>query len=324
MTSCTIIVSHYESLPFLRACVRQLRKFRHHDIRQKIIIVDQSSEETYKKILIEFDGKGDISIGNTLPLYSGYGIDCVLRNKEIETEFICQLHVDAFPIHKNWLLLPISLMQATTLKFVGQLHFYSRDTDTIYPPGPFFSMSPTFNVARTETYKEMSRNGGFTRFHEREKIQPGVDFQSTDWQEWAMQDYANRGSDDDVPAFHWEDKYRKHDKLGLALTGMIGVPGQEAGYGRIIDDLVFHFGFCRESVGVGAAMGEKYLEWTRRINEGFTDELIEEMVTAAYANNVDLSHPSGTQGRTQWDGNLKKVYPCSYELCLKIKELKLV
>lgn len=325
MKSCTIIISHYESLHFLHACIRQIRRYEHPDIKQHIIIVDQSCEDTRNIIFKEYNYVRNISLRSSDPLYSGHSIDCAMRMENFKTDYICQLHVDAFPIHKNWLLLPITLIEEYGFAFAGQLHFYSRSTDTIYPPGPFFSMSPTFNVARTETYREMSLNGGFTRFHEREKIKPAFNFQSTDWQEWAMQDYANRGSDDDVPAFHWEDKYRQHNKIGLALTGMMGIPGQDPGYGRIIEDIVFHFGFGNEHKGVGDKMGTNYLYWMNRIKqEGLTDDIIEEMLLLARTNNVDLSHPSGTQGRTEWVGNKKQVFPCRYEVCTRIKELKQV
>lgn len=311
--NCTIIVSHYESLPFLRACIRQIRKYKHPEIEQHIIIADQSRDETYFKLYNEFDGD-DITVCQTKPLYSGYGIDWVMRNIEIKTDYICQLHVDAFPIHKNWLYLSIKLIEENNFAFVGQLHFFSRPTDTIYPAeSKFFSMSPTFNVAKTSTYKEMSLDAGFTRYHERAKTD--LTFNNNDWEEWAKEDYWNRGSDDDVPAFCWEDKHRQHDKLGLAITGMIGVPGEESGYGRIIEDMVFHFGFCRESIGVGSLMGSKYVNWTKRINRGFSDELIEEMIKAAKQNK------SGWD-RNVWDGKLKVINEPGKELNNKIEDLK--
>ena len=315
---CTIIISHYESLPFLRACVRQIRKYKHPEIVQHIIIADQSRNDSkdgiyYLDLLEEFP-ENDITVCQTMPLYSGYGIDWIMRNVEIKTEYICQIHVDAFPIHKNWLYLPIKLIKENGYTFVGQDHFISKPTDTIYPTNSkFYSMSPTYNVARTDTYREMSLEAGFTRYHERAKTD--LIFNNNDWEEWAKEDYGSRGSDDDVVAFCWEDNHREHNKLGLAITGIMGRNG-EPGYGRIIEDLVFHFGSCRESIGVMPQMGEKYSNWTKRINNGFSDKLIDEMLKLA------MENFKGSKNRIHWDGEIKEVSNAPEELNQKIEKLK--
>lgn len=309
--SCTIIISHYESLPFLSACVRQIKRYAHPQIRQRIYIVDQSSEDTYDKVLKEFWEEAD-KISHIKPLWSGYGVDHAVRVMGVATKYICQLHVDAMPVNKNWLYLPIKIIEENNFSFVGQLHFWSRPTDTIYPPEPFFSMSPTFNVAKTETYKEMSEEAGFTRFHNRP--QSGLTFKSNDWAEWAKGDYSKRGSDDDTVAFHWEDKYRQHDKLGLAISGYI-----EPNYGRIIDGIVFHFGSCVEARGVMGTMPEKYRHYTEKINYDYSDELIYEMVGLAI-----LNKPPELEilSRNFWDGKRKIVLQLSEELNTRIESLK--
>lgn len=311
MTSCTIIISHFESLSFLRACVRQTRKLKHSAIDQHIIIVDQGSRETLDKIACEFGEMEDVTIVSTLPLYSGHGLDFVLRNLKIETDYICQLHCDAFGIHPNYLYLPIKLIEENNFSFVGQLQFISKTTDTIYPQNPFFAMAQCFNVAKTETYKELSLEAGFTRFHNRP--QSGLAFRNNEWSDWASHDYNARGSDDDVVAFHWEDSHREHDKLGLAITGFI-----QPSFGRIIEDVVFHFGSCRESIGIDT-MPELYKEYTRRINENYSDELIGEMVALAKQNK-----PPEMQILTRnfWDGKKKGSSSPSEELNNRIEELK--
>lgn len=313
MKTCTIIISHFESLNFLRCCVRQIKRFTNPTIRQKVIIVDQSGTGTHIQVLLEFDNDPEIMIVHTEPLYSGYGLDYVLRNVDIGTEYICQIHVDVVPLSKNWLLLPITLIEENNFSFVGQLQFISKPTDTIYAPSKgFFAMAQCFNVAKTETYKEMSLQAGFTRFHNRP--QSGLAFENNDWAKWAEKDYHKRGSDDDVVAFHWQDKYGTSDKLGLAITGFIA-----PAYGRIIDDIVFHFGSCRESIGTGNAMGKEYKEFTRRINEDYNDELISEMVTLAKANKPPQLE---ILSRNYWDGNLKISFPTTEVLNNRIEELK--
>lgn len=315
MTSCTIIISHYESENFLRACVRQVRKYANEKVRQKIIISDQSTDATYEQVIKEYGNDEDVRIITSNPLYSGYGIDWIMRYINIDTEYICQIHVDAFPISDKWLLLPITLIEEYNLSFVGQLQCINTASNLspIYPPSAFFAMAQCFNIAKTETYKELSLKAGFTRFHNR--TLSGLAFENDDWSEWAKEDYNARGSDDDVVAFHWNGKYKTDDMLGLAITGYI-----ESGYGRIVEDIIFHFGSCREAQGVMDRMPPLYQYYTKRINENYSGELIGSMVNLAKANKppeLDILN------RNYWDGKLKQSFPPSEEINKRIEELKI-
>lgn len=313
MKSVAIIISHYESVNFLHAAIKQIRKYKHPEIYQKIYVADQSSRQTFSGLHRTYHGEDDIDISWMKPLWSGFGIDCLMRHLNIKEHYVCQLHADAFPISHFWLSLPIALFQENNYSFIGQLQFISKPTDTIYPPGRgFFCMAQSFNIARTETYRELSLIAGFTRFHNRP--QSGLIFKSNAWQQWADENYNERGSDDDVVAFHWQDANTYDNKLGLAITGYI-----EPSFGRIIEDIVFHFGSANESRGVINHMSEAYRRYTNKIANGYTDELIEEMVSLAKAN-----QPPQTEilRRNHWDGKLKMSTPPSDELNKRIEELK--
>lgn len=312
MKSCTIIISHYQSLNFLQACIRQIRKFSHPDIEQHVIIADQSSEGTWMNIDDIYKDVKGVLVVHTKPLYSGYGIDCCVRYLDIKTDYICQIHSDAFPVSHKWLHLPITLIEEYNLSFVGQLQFINGKDNlaSIYPPHPFFAMAQCFNVAKTETYKEMSIEAGFTRFHNRPDS--GLTFLNDDWDKWASDNYAAKGSDDDVVAFWWQDRHKEVNKLGLAVTGFIS-----PNFGRIIEDLVFHFCSARESIGVD--MGARYNSFTKRINENYSDELIEEMINLAKANRPPEME---ILTRNFWDGKTKESSPPSEELNKRIEELK--
>lgn len=314
MKSCTIIISHFESIEFLTACIRQIRKYANPEINQKIIISDQSRLQPHSVVLGLYGDCDDILIVRTAPLYSGFGIDYIMRNVEIKTEYICQIHVDVLAISDKWLLLPITLLEENNYYFVGQVQFISKKSDTAYPNhNSFFAMAQSFNVARAETYKEMSLHAGFTRYHNRP--QSGITFLNDDWDRWAQEDYQARGSDDDVVAFCWEDRHRKHDKLGLAVTGFINHR-----FGHIIEDIVFHFGSCRESIGVFDSMSPEYKKFTQKIMEGYSDELIEEMIKLAKINKPPEQE---IHIRNHWDGKTKTSYPLSEELNNRIEELKM-
>ncbi len=107
----TIIVFNYESLSFLKACIRQIRKYKHDEIYQHIIIADQSCEKSHEGVILEFGNSEDISIVKMNSVCSGYAIDYIMRNVDIKSEYVCTLDSDAFPIHKNWLYVSIKLIE---------------------------------------------------------------------------------------------------------------------------------------------------------------------------------------------------------------------
>jgi hypothetical protein len=314
MRSVTIIINHYESVNFLHAAIKQIRKYVHPEIQQKIIVADQSSKETFLGLERTYEWNTDIEITwLRQPLWSGYGIDFLMRYGNIKSDYVCQLHADAFPISSSWLSLPIKLIEENNYSFVGQLQFISKLTDSIYPPSRgFFCMAQCFNVAKTKTYKDLSMFAGFTRFHNRP--QSGLEWASNSWEQWAQDNYHERGSDDDVVAFHWQDANTSQDKLGLAITGFI-----ESSFGRVIEDIVFHFGSANEARGVMSSMPELYRRYTRKIAEGYTDELIEEMVSLAKANQPPQQE---ILRRNHWCGKTKTSTPPSEALNKRIEELK--
>lgn len=313
MTSCAIILSHYKSLPFLEASVRQIRKYANEKIEQHIYIIDQSGEAEYNQIKEWYYCSADITIVKTDPRYSGYGLDFLFRYYNVSQEYIAQIHCDSFPISDKWLIIPITLIKENNLSFVGQLQFINNNLASIYPPNPFFAMAQCYNVARTSTYIEMSMEAGFTRFHNRP--QSGLTFKNDDWAQWAKDDYGNRGSDDDVVAFHWEDVHRQHNKLGLAISGMIGSPEDGSSWGRVIDGLIFHFGSAREAIGVMDRMPIKYQEFTKKINNCFTDEVLQELLSKVKPN---------ISTRIFWDGSQKESYPASEDLNKIIEDFKII
>lgn len=308
-TSCAIIVSHFESLPFLRTCVRRIRQHKHDLIDQIIYISDQSGDETHGKIVEEFGDDLDVKIIRTKPLWSGYGVDYILRYCNIKTDYVCQMHVDVAVISKNWLYLCINLIEEENFVFVGQHQFTSQPTDTIYYLNKmFFSMAAAFNIARTEDYKELSLQGGFTRFHNRPQDETGMTWGNDDWAKWAAEDYMHRGTDDDVVAFCWQDNYKEDNKLGFAITDWI-----HPHYGRVIENIIFHFCSCRESKE-GTIFGEEYENLYKRIKENYDDALVEEMLS--------MVKPTSIIRREVWDGKLKTNSASSEELNNKIEALK--
>ncbi len=313
MKSVAIVISHFESLQFLRASIRQIRKYKHEKINQHIFIIDQSCESTYVKLFEDYIYENDVTIIGTKPLYSGYGLDYLFRNEDLSKyEYIVQIHTDVLPVSKNWIMMPITLIEESKLAFVGQLQFIADGKASIYPPDKFFAMAQCYNVAPTHIYRELAMIPGFCRFHNRKDS--GMEWASSDWATWASEDYQSRGSDDDVVAFHWQDKHRVADKLGLAITGYI-----EPSFGRLIEDCVFHFGSHREALTVLNQMPKMYSYYLNKINEDYSDELIEEMVNLAKANKAPSLE---ILSRNLWNGTTKESYPTNSLMNEKIEKLK--
>lgn len=309
-TSCSIIIYNFESLHFLRANIRQIRKYGHPDIEQHIIISEQSSDAAYINLVEEFGKDHDITIVRMKAVCSGYSIDYILRNVKIDTEFICTLDVDAFPIHPNWLYTSIKLLQEEHFAFVG-VH---ADIEHAYAQyGKFYCMGQYFRVGRTEEFKKLSFNAGFTRFTYRNRIP--FDFENKAWALRAIQLKQDGWSDSSVTAHWWEDQYTSNNKFTYAVTHCIGEAGVEPLFGRITDGLVFHFAFSWTSLGMPKEMGPRYADWTRRIKENFSDELITEML----AQSRPMVHPIQRQ---VWNGTLKQIEDTSAELNDKIEKLK--
>jgi len=301
--SCTIIIFHYESLAYLRACVRQVLKYAREDIRQYIIIADQSFNVGVKNtIYMEFGMIKDLTIMNIPKCGSGYSIDHVIR-EGVHTDYICNIDVDTMAIHPNWLYVPIKLIEEYDFSFVS-VH---AEIEAAYSHmGEFFCLSQYFRVGKTEDYKQLSLNGGFSRNDSRKLLT----YKNNEWEGW---------SDDSVIAHWWEDKYTDNSKLALGVPDYLGVAPLEGRYGRYTDDLVFHFGLSYNWKMVGnkeASLGKDFLAWMERMErEGLTEEMLSEMLSLR----IPLERPLPRQ---VWDGKTKTSSLSTEQLNNRIEELK--
>ncbi len=325
-TTCTVIVFNFNSIGFLRLCIKQIMKMQHPEIDVSVIIADQSNDEQEKKMVHEeFSGYADVTIVHMAALRSGFAVDWVFRNMDIKSEYTCTLDCDAFPLSHTWLYLPITLMQENPFSFVGGLFFESRKEEIVhcYHNNPFYCMSMCYRVGRTETYKELAMEGGFTVFHARKDLDFVYGKGHEAWAAWAADDYEHKGSDDGTIAHFYDDNFTENNKMALATSHTMGDSKIESGYGGIVDDLVLHFGFCHWSTGIEDRVAKDYAYWKKRINDG-DENVLEEMLKVAYANPSDIFHEQGTHVRSVWNGTLKKSFPSTSELNKRIEELKKV
>ncbi|MEK6879523.1 MAG: hypothetical protein AABY22_07950, partial [Nanoarchaeota archaeon] len=62
MITCTIIISHFESPNFLRACIRSIERYRNEKINHKIIVADQCGDKIHNEIVEEYKDNSDVKI----------------------------------------------------------------------------------------------------------------------------------------------------------------------------------------------------------------------------------------------------------------------
>lgn len=301
---CTIIIFHFESLAYLRACIRQIHKYKRDDIRHKIIIADQSvDEDVIRTVYEEFPDDKETTTIHMNPFGSGYSVDHILRNHVIDTEFVCTIDVDTLPIHKNWLYAPMRLIQETNMTWVG---VHAQVESAYAYMGNFFALCQHFRVARTDTYKELALNAGFVKQDHRDKLS----YVNNEWHGW---------SDDGTTAHWWEDQYCNHSKFTIAVSHFLGTAPTEGMYGRYTDDLVLHFGFSYNWKKVRdqkECMGDEYLVWMQRMSdEGLSEELFDEILNGLRPLEVPIL-------RLCWDGNTKSIYTPDNELNMLFDKFK--
>lgn len=270
----SIIISEYNSLPWLRLAVHQIRKHTH--IPYHIYISQQGTHPVAE----EYNGWKFITVVKNPPSSSGAGTDYILKNCDINTKYICSMDVDTFPISDDWLTAPIKLLEDFGLTWVGLRahieHAYGLN---------YFHMGECYRVGRTEHFKLLSRSAGW---------------------------YQRKGTpffDNAVCAHSWEDANHKHTKLSLPVTARLGLTLTEGEYGRVIGNLAVHF--CLAYTGTLHArrvknLGTEYISWEDRLTSLPPDEFVTQFMNA-------LHYSDSLQPLQYWDGEKIAPCPAEIE-----------
>jgi hypothetical protein len=270
MTSCTILISITHELVFLKKSIELIRRYKHSYIEQDIIIADQSEEDMSSIIENLYGSDNDITIIKLPRVDVGWSMDesC----KIAKGEYFCSLDGDAFPIHKNWLYVPIKLIEKYNLSFVGKDTGLSNSYKDL---GNFTCINNYFRVSKTSLMRKISEDVGFIRIQNWNKVgySPKVEVS------------IGRNVDSAVIS-QWYSNQIGGDKVSLTINKYLGLTKTQGIFGMIIDDLVFHMVLWRKMEDEEHSklnkldnFGESYLYWYDRINkEGFTDDIIDEML----------------------------------------------
>jgi len=272
MYGCSIIVPHVDTLPYLKFCVAQIRKYRHPEIPQEIIIPDQSSESVFEEVKELYWGNGDIQIPRLPKIDHGYAIDVALRYAVYE--YCCFLDCDAFPIHRNWLYAPLKLIERYNLAFIGS---NSGIEESYRDHGAFFHIMNCYCLSQTVLCKELAEAVGFIKPENRIKVGflPKVDA------------WGQGGADSGVVAQWYADQRKMGDKLTFEGTSYLGASPWMGIYGIVTEGLVFHlvFGYAEDWIqDLGETLGPEYLELRERIRrDGLSEPLIREFIDRSVA-----------------------------------------
>ena len=269
MDSCTILIPHVNTQHLLYGSISQIEKFT-KNIDYEVVVADQSDIAIYNEIINKYKNNPRVSIIKLPKIDAGYPIDIAARTSK--KDFLCTLDTDAFPIHKNWLYLPIQLIKEFKLSFVGQDTGLGKCPVYSDAHGEFFHINNYFRVSRTDLAKYISENAGFCRFQNRART--GLAFQNVGWQ----LDHSDNG----VVAQWWSDKQRLGDKVSFALNKIIGMTNEFGVYGMCIDDLIFHFvfGYHPDTItNAKKSLGNDYLNLEKKIkDEGLTQSNIDNLL----------------------------------------------
>lgn len=263
MKTCTVLIPHVNAPHYLRACVDSIRHYAHPEVEVRIIIADQSARTLQKSVIQTYGKDPDVRVQCLPQVDAGYPIDVGVRMAG--TEFFCSLDCDAFPISKNWLHVPITLIERHGFSFVGSntgLHMAYASK------GEFCHLNNYFRVSRTSVAKKVSEDVGFMRVENRKKV--GYGPRDNDW--------GDLSCDNGVVAQWYSDRAGLGPKLALNINKYLGKTPQYGLYGMVIDDLVFHlvFGFCEEWLkDLHGALGPDYMDLRRKFAfDGITPSII--------------------------------------------------
>lgn len=271
MYGCSIVIPHVNTLYFLKFCVEQIRKYRHPEVGQEIIICDQSSEPVFDEIRSLYGQDPQIQLVRLPKSSHGYAIDMGVKNAK--HGFFCTLDSDAFPIHRNWLYLPLRLMDKYGFSSVGH---DSGMAMSYRQKGEFIHLGNDFHITRTDLAIQLSETVGFMRPEEWERF--GFIPKDNSW--------GNDWADSGVVAQWYSDQKKLGDKLSLKLTSYVGHVKSGGIFGLVYEDLVFHLGYGSAEVylqNLNEMLGSDF--WMQRENmriAGVSEPLIRSLIENSF------------------------------------------
>jgi len=259
--SVTVCVPHVDTPHYAIGCVEAILRQAHPDVSVEVLVVDQSGPAAKAQMHAALDGRPGVRVLDAKRVDAGWPIDVAAR--VAGGEFLCSLDCDAFPIHRNWLALPLRLIREHGADWVGSDTGLAQAYTKAGIPGPYIHLNNYFRVCRTSAAREASLAVGFLRWENHYKTghQP------------LERAWPGMHCDNGVVA-QWRASQRRERMASLAITAALGHTPKMGLYGMIIEGLVFHlvFGFGEEWIAdLRDTLGGDYLALRDRLrSEGVT------------------------------------------------------
>ncbi|RJQ52954.1 MAG: glycosyltransferase [Actinobacteria bacterium] len=307
--SCGIIVPHWESFPFLEACVRRIRRHADPSLAQHIYIVDDASKDgSFEKIEAAYSDDEDVTlvrVDRPNPTVADVGLLLDYGLEHVREKYVCMIDADLFPTNDDWLAFPIHLLEKHGCSSVGcdtglanaylLMGVCSGDWANSYGSLPGFTLfgnenftctNNFYRVMKTSLAKIVSDGIGFSRRSTKTPATvPGKVARRLERLSYRLRkgDYCPPHCDNGVAANHFIDVNRLGPKYSIPITSAVGFTPSEGVFGQNVCGLVFHFALSTRALSrlrreVGDA-GADYAAYSRAILEdGLSDELLDELL----------------------------------------------
>lgn len=279
MTLATICIPVCHEIYFLSGSIREMLKHKHPDVDYEILVMDQTVGQDTKRLEEICSQYEEVKVVKTKRIDAGYPLDIGARMAK--GEYFCSIDADAFPIHKNWLNLPIKLIEKFGISFVGN----QTGLQNAYEQFNFLHINNYFRVSKTEVARKISEEIGFIR--PQNKPMADIVYNRPN----IIQGFADNG----VQAQIFADQEGYGPKFSVPIDTFIGRTPQMGIYGMILGGLVFHMVFGQTIQEYPRSyLGEDYFKLLKKIYDTtLTEELTEELVSLSSDNNHDFFSFSG-------------------------------
>ena len=292
-----IIIPHWESYSFAKACLEEVLKQKHPQIKQTTYLMDDNSEDgSYEKLKKDFKKESSIKFfkikrkdHSSVPDV-GYVLDEGL--KHIDEQFVVMIDADTIPLTEDWIRFPIWLIENNNISSVGldtglsSSYIHMDKVQAWWQPDNGYSIkggkydnnwftciNNLYRVMRTATTKVVSENIGFTRGkksrsnHILNILQQKLKIDKSN----ERNPYLPAGCDNGVAANHFIDINRMGAKFNIPLTSYIGLTKKDGAFGQNISGLLFHFALSTRALSSIRKevlnTGKAYQKWINKIDK---------------------------------------------------------
>lgn len=281
MTLATVCIPICHETYFLNGSIREMLKHKHENVDYEILVMDQTVGQNTRKveeICYQYD---EVKVVKTKKIDAGYPLDIGARMAK--GEYFCSLDADAFPVHKNWLNLPIKIIEKFGVSFVGN----QTGLQNSYEQFNFLHINNYYRVSTTEVARKISEEIGFIR----PQNKPNADIAYN--RPNIIEGFADNG----VQAQIFADQEGYGPKFSVPIDTFIGRTPQMGIYGMILGGLVFHMVFGQTIQEYHPSwLGEDYFRLLKKIHDTtLTEELAKELVSLSSDDNHDFFYFSGNE-----------------------------